>query len=218
MKKCVIATMLLLLVCMSAFGEAAEEEVLRLPSDLERIEAQAFAQCELVEVTMPTSVSYIAPDAFQGSTVERWDVVKDSYGWNWLVENGFITVTEDLTLYPLEEDPLPITATAEGLCWLHVDGSSWYDNYTWYVRPFGVIASGDWTVEATVDWISFEYPDPERCTRRTNAVDEVEYFEVYVMDNDTGASREGAILVTCGDTTMRVRVQQDPMNGEEQGY
>jgi len=70
------------------------DNMLTLPLNLSAIESEAFAGLEYVEaIKIPNSVSYIAPDAFDGKTVIII-ASKGSYAIQWAKDNGFAYIEE----------------------------------------------------------------------------------------------------------------------------
>ena len=64
-----------------AFLNAASVTRVTLPEGVQRIESQAFAGTGLRHVTLPTSLTYIAPDAFDGDVT--FTVTANTYAAQW---------------------------------------------------------------------------------------------------------------------------------------
>lgn len=97
------------------FGDKALDTV-ELPYGAARIESQAFAQSGVSRITLPDTISYIAPNAFDGTNV-RIRASEGSYAHSWALSNGFEwdegmdheeakQALEDLNDDPLTEEEL----------------------------------------------------------------------------------------------------------------
>ena len=107
MKRLIACAVFLAMVCACAMGMAEQALSLELPKELkvigerafsgtpsiqtvvvpdgaERIESRAFAESGVREAYIPASVSYIAPDAFDGCEDLRVFVPRNSYAHEWL--------------------------------------------------------------------------------------------------------------------------------------
>lgn len=67
-----------------AFSGTPSVQAVVLPDGAERIESRAFAESGVREAYIPASVSYIAPDAFDGCEDLRVFVPRNSYAHEWL--------------------------------------------------------------------------------------------------------------------------------------
>ncbi len=80
----------------NAFKGVNGIENLILPEGVLRIESGAFSECDIVNVNLPSSLMYIADDAFKLSI--HATVVLDSYAYEWCSTNGIeFTVLEYTT-------------------------------------------------------------------------------------------------------------------------
>jgi len=80
----------------NAFKGVSDIENLILPEGVLRIESGAFSECDIVNVNLPSSLMYIADDAFKLSI--HATVVLDSYAYEWCSTNGIeFTVLEYTT-------------------------------------------------------------------------------------------------------------------------
>lgn len=78
--------LLFLAVLLLPLGEA-EAYSFNLPANLKRIESQSFANIIADEVVIPTSVTYIADDAFSGTNFTAV-VYRESYAYTWCLEHN----------------------------------------------------------------------------------------------------------------------------------
>ena len=105
---------LVLLALLPVFPAAASSSVLTLPAGLKKLGAEAFsgdlslqsvvlqegavsigsrafADSSLTEITLPASLTYIAPDAFENTSLTTVHAEKGTYAYQWMRENGYIT-------------------------------------------------------------------------------------------------------------------------------
>ncbi len=61
-----------------------------IPEGAERIESKAFAESGVTSVTLPSSLTYIADDAFEGTGLTDIEVEENCYAYRWAVEHGYI--------------------------------------------------------------------------------------------------------------------------------
>ncbi len=61
-----------------------------LPSGIKTIENQAFANSSVKIINLPSALTSIADDAFQGVTNLTVNAAKNTYAYNWAVANGYI--------------------------------------------------------------------------------------------------------------------------------
>ena len=82
------------------YGDRAIGTEIILPEGLQRIEARAFANTGIRRIYLPRSLTYIAPDAFQGCSLTAWGDYY-SYGRTYCVNNNipFDSGTQDPTGY-----------------------------------------------------------------------------------------------------------------------
>lgn len=103
----------LIALCMLSFFSVAEAATLNLPPALETvmdesfmgdtsldevvipegcisIGTRAFANCKIKTITLPSTLAYIAPTAFNGNSGMKVYAPIGSYAYDWAVENGFI--------------------------------------------------------------------------------------------------------------------------------
>lgn len=86
-----------------------------VPEGVERIESKAFANCDLTDAYLPDSLSYIAPDAFDGNPWLTIHCEASSPALNWAYQNGvycevdfFTAVTPCWTdYYRISWEPMP---------------------------------------------------------------------------------------------------------------
>ncbi len=84
------------LIKKNAFKGVNGIENLILPEGVLRIESGAFSECDIINVNLPSSLMYIADDAFKLSI--HATVVLDSYAYEWCSTNGIeFTVLEYTT-------------------------------------------------------------------------------------------------------------------------
>ena len=82
------------------------------------IGSKAFADSALREITLPSSLTCIADDAFDGSALKTVHVEKDTYAYQWMRDNGYISEYRALLIgeqrflwYDDDSDP-------DSGCWL----------------------------------------------------------------------------------------------------
>ena len=78
-----------------AFSGVVSIRTLSLPEGVECIESRAFSDCEIEEVILPSSLTYIAEDAFEKSI--HATVAGGSYAYEWCIENNI-----DFAVIPIE--------------------------------------------------------------------------------------------------------------------
>lgn len=72
-----------------AFADNNALEEVIVPKGTTRINARAFADCNLSKVSLSTTVSYIAPNAFNGNSGMLVDANENSYAYEWALDHGF---------------------------------------------------------------------------------------------------------------------------------
>ena len=77
-----------------AFAQDTGLDEIVLPEGLERIESRAFAGSSLREIFLPSSLRFIADDAFQNCEDLTVTAPPDSYAYAWAVERGFFSLPE----------------------------------------------------------------------------------------------------------------------------
>lgn len=89
-----------------AFYGDRDLDVVEIPYGAESIGSRAFAQSGVRLAIIPDSVTYIAPDAFSGTNV-KIRCSENSYAHDWAVENGFALdegeISEEEALAEMEE-------------------------------------------------------------------------------------------------------------------
>lgn len=75
------------------YGDASLDEVI-LPEGLERIESRAFAGSSVTLLNLPSTLEYIAEDAFEGceNGLEIIGVEGNNYAWNWGRDHGYCRI------------------------------------------------------------------------------------------------------------------------------
>ena len=121
-----------------AFKSATGLGFVHLPEGLRRIETQAFANCRLTAVYIPSSVEYIAPTAFDGNPdmiVYTWS---GSYACDWAAAKKKTVITE-----PAAEDFDSCEAVGNTirLCWDSVKSSDDTLAYDHAVIYYGATAT-----------------------------------------------------------------------------
>lgn len=84
------------------FGGTAIGRVI-VPEGVEEIRARAFANSGVFEIRLPRSVSYIAPDAFEGVARLTVEAEPGSYACDWAAENGLLPPSLPESAHPCEE-------------------------------------------------------------------------------------------------------------------
>ena len=73
-----------------AFSGSRSIQHLWLPDNLQRIETKAFYNCGISTVYLPSSLEYIAEDAFNGNSGMKAVAEPGTYAYNWASRKGFI--------------------------------------------------------------------------------------------------------------------------------
>ena len=72
-----------------AFSGSAAEKVI-IPNETTRIGSKAFAYMQnLMEIQLPSDISWIEDDAFEGCSHLTFICERESYAWNWALDHGF---------------------------------------------------------------------------------------------------------------------------------
>lgn len=80
-----------------SFAGLSGMEHVVLPEGVTKIDSRAFADTGLTEITLPSSLTYIADDAFENAPLASVNAEVGSYAYSWAVNHGFITVSAGLT-------------------------------------------------------------------------------------------------------------------------
>ena len=91
------------------FGSSLTE--LLLPEGVREIHARAFAENDLTAVDLPSSLTYIADDAFDGPEKLTVTAEENSYAYRWAVKNGYIV---PFTYVERDDGTLEITGYTGG--------------------------------------------------------------------------------------------------------
>ena len=83
-----------------AFYGDTSLDVVILPEGLETIGLRAFAASSVKSLQIPASVTEIASDAFQDSTLEEVTAVYGTYGYEWAVKMGYLRQGPVILLQP----------------------------------------------------------------------------------------------------------------------
>lgn len=75
----IIATALMFMLSVSAFAQSAGYQYVVVPEGTKEIQARAFAGSSVTRVDFPASLTYIAPNAFEGVSGLSACVRPDSY-------------------------------------------------------------------------------------------------------------------------------------------
>lgn len=70
------------------YGDESIHSVV-LPGTIKEIHSLAFANCSLREIYLPSSLTYIADDAFSGTDLQSVTVGTGTYAYDWAVRNGY---------------------------------------------------------------------------------------------------------------------------------
>ncbi len=97
-----------------AFYSSVSLESVTVPEGAQEIRAGAFAYSSLSEITLPSSLTYIADDAFEGCESLTVSAPEGSYAYEWAVNKGYIappaeTSPEDFTYNILSDTECDIT-------------------------------------------------------------------------------------------------------------
>ena len=99
-----------------AFYRDTSIEKIVVPDGTTEIRSKAFAYSTLKEINLPSSIRYIADDAFDGCLDIDVVAEKGSYSYNWAVGMGYITPPATPTPKPTAT-PVPTpTIIASGTC------------------------------------------------------------------------------------------------------
>ena len=79
-----------------------------LPHGLLRIESRAFAETSIRSVSLPSSITYIAPDAFENASVLSMTAEKNTYAYQWLVDHHYLS---EVQASPVKTNVYSITWT-----------------------------------------------------------------------------------------------------------
>lgn len=104
-----------------AFESADALEKVVVPEGTTEIRSRAFAYSSLVEINLPSTIQYIAEDAFEGCEGLVIMAKEGTYAYNWCADHGFIT-----------EGPAIISLNCS-----HEDTAEIGDTITWAVRTAG---------------------------------------------------------------------------------
>ena len=80
-----------------SFAGFSDMEHVVLPEGVTEIHSRAFADTGLTEITLPSSLTYIADDAFENAPLASVNAEVGSCGYAWAVVHGFITPSAALT-------------------------------------------------------------------------------------------------------------------------
>lgn len=75
-----------------AFYGAKMLDMVVLPSGIKKIRSHAFADSTLTEINLPSSLTFIADDAFAGSDLQIITAAEGTYAYEWAVASGYISV------------------------------------------------------------------------------------------------------------------------------
>lgn len=105
-----------------------------LPELLKRIEARAFAKTSVEEIYLPSSLQYIADNAFEDTPLRRAYAQEGTYSHQWAVNNGYLptfTITANMETMDAAGGELTLMVEFDGPWsveveddWLSIDGNS----------------------------------------------------------------------------------------------
>ena len=75
-----------------AFFDTPSAEAVLVPRGTRQIQARAFASSGLTEISLPDTLTFIAEDAFEGSSLRTVYAIRGTYAYDWAVAHGYIVV------------------------------------------------------------------------------------------------------------------------------
>lgn len=75
-----------------AFYDTSAAEAVYVPRGTKQIQTRAFARSGLTEISLPDSLTFIAEDAFEGSSLRTVYALRGTYAYKWAVDHGYIVV------------------------------------------------------------------------------------------------------------------------------
>lgn len=166
-------------------GDTCLDEV-KLPETLERIESRAFANSSVQVINLPASLTYIADDAFDGTTLQTVHADAGTYAYQWAVQHGYLNHEE-------------IYVTYQG---------------TKILREVDFVATNDWTVSTSDSWITIgtESQDysgyADRVIGENSANGENTVYILLANNPSMTKARTGHVVFACGDTIFDMPVYQ----------
>lgn len=100
-----------------AFYGAKSLDKVILPESVKEIGVRAFANSSVKTINLPSSLTYIADDAFDGARLKHVTAVEGSYAYNWAVTHHYITPKVSISIQSVSvnattvETGMPITWT-----------------------------------------------------------------------------------------------------------
>lgn len=98
-----------------AFMGDTSLDIVVLPDGLRTINSRAFSDSSIKMINLPSSISFIADDAFYGTDKVEFISEKDTYARNWLIENGYIVDTSEYKLsFIMKQNDKPVNKVMVG--------------------------------------------------------------------------------------------------------
>ena len=96
------------------YGSTAIQKVI-LPEGIHEIRARAFADCAIEEISLPSTLEFIAEDAFEGSALKTVIADQGTYAFDWAVKQGYLKYPLGVTVKSRTEG---IPEVGDTLKWL----------------------------------------------------------------------------------------------------
>jgi len=180
-----------------AFVDCTSLAALTISEGVKEIEWRAFGNCaSLTALELPASLTYISNSAFRNCENLSISAPMNSYAYGWALENGFMSLDDELAVVPRLYDG-DVTTADNGidLIWDHLSGKE--ATLTIYIQ-----AENAGTLAVSGDWLTLESGNVFEAGKHT--------VEISVSKNLTGAVREGAVTIATTNLTRIVAVKQLP--------